>query len=64
MAQILKFVYVLMIFLSLLIIVTSSKRNEPVGSFIPCATKLDCPEDMCFPPRRRRCAFNYCECVM
>ncbi|XP_058732647.1 uncharacterized protein LOC131604204 [Vicia villosa] len=64
MAQILTFFYVWIIFLSVLIIVTDGGKRgfEPIGSFIPCRSYKDCPEDMCLPPRIRHCILGYCEC--
>nr|QQO74727.1 nodule-specific cysteine-rich peptide L59 [Lens culinaris] len=55
MAQILKFVYALMMFLSFFISVTN-------GGLFPCKNPTDCPLGLCIRPLKPLCIDFICEC--
>ncbi|CAJ2669742.1 unnamed protein product [Trifolium pratense] len=56
MAKIVKFVYVMIILLSLFLVATNSKRN------IPCVYDGDCPIKLCRYPLKAKCLGGICHC--
>ncbi|CAJ2668914.1 unnamed protein product [Trifolium pratense] len=61
MTAIIKFVYVMSIFLSLFHVVTSSD-NPIVLVISSCKTDYDCPDKFCDPPKVGKCLSNICYC--
>ncbi|KAI5425352.1 hypothetical protein KIW84_031233, partial [Lathyrus oleraceus] len=58
MTKIIKFVYILIISLSLVVAMNINARG------IPCYNKdVDCPENMCMYAHRPTCYLGFCKCV-
>ncbi|AES66352.1 Nodule Cysteine-Rich (NCR) secreted peptide [Medicago truncatula] len=58
MGGIIKIVYAFVIFISLILIVTSN-----VHSLLPCGTDDDCANDPCIHPEYPHCHMEQCHCV-
>jgi len=64
MTTILKFVFVTILFISLLLVVTKGYR-EPFSSFIEdptCKQDIDCPSISCVSPQVPKCIMFECHC--
>ncbi|CAJ2639265.1 unnamed protein product [Trifolium pratense] len=66
MVKILKFVYALTIFLSLILLVTSevfTSLKDMYGFHCTCIAVHDCPKYRCNNPFVLRCIWNKCYCM-
>ncbi|KEH38375.1 putative Late nodulin [Medicago truncatula] len=53
--------YALIIFLSLLLILTDGGLIN--GGSVPCLTSFGCPRSTCYPPSTPNCIRRICECI-
>nr|CAB96476.1 late nodulin [Vicia faba] len=58
MTTFIKFVHVMIVFLSLFLVIMNVSASERRTCFTPA----DCPTSDCEPPSRPFCAFKYCIC--